>query len=88
LAKNPSAVDAGDYSRVAAICQYPKSDIRILVLVLMIALLVYCLLEYLVRQAQRQLTGRVLLEVLAGYTVVRLRFADGRQLWTFPELTA
>ena len=29
-----------------------------LVLILMIALLIYCLLEYLVRQAQRQLTGR------------------------------
>ena len=35
-----------------------------LVLVLMIALLIYCLLEYLVRQAQRQLTGRTLLEPL------------------------
>ena len=59
-----------------------------LVLVLMIALLLYCLLEYLVRQAQRQLTGRALLEAFAGYTVVLLRFADGSQLWTFPELTA
>jgi transposase len=59
-----------------------------LVLVLMIALLVYCLLEYLVRQAQRHLTGRALLEAFAGYTIVLLRFADGSQLWTFPELTA
>ena len=59
-----------------------------LVLVLMIALLIYCLLEYLVRQAQRQLTGRALLEAFASYTVVLLRFADGSQLWTFPELTA
>jgi transposase len=58
-----------------------------LVLVLMIALLIYCLLEYLVRQAQRQLTGRALLEAFAGYTVVLLRFTDGSQLWTFPELT-
>ncbi len=59
-----------------------------LVLVLMIALLIYCLLEYLVRQAQRQLTGRALLAAFASYTVVLLRFADGSQLWTFPELTA
>jgi transposase len=59
-----------------------------LVLVLMIALLIYCLLEYLVRQSQRQLTGRALLEAFAGYTAVLLRFADGSQLWTFPELTA
>ena len=59
-----------------------------LVLVLLIALLVYCLLEYLARQAQRQFTGRTLLEAFAGYTVVRLRFADGSQLWTFPDLTA
>ena len=59
-----------------------------LVLVLMIALLVYCLLEYLMRQAQRHLTGRALLEAFAGYTIVLLRFADGSQLWTFPELTA
>lgn len=59
-----------------------------LVLVLMIALLIYCLLEHLVRQAQRQLTGRALLEAFAGYTIVLLRFADGSQLWTFPELTA
>jgi transposase len=58
-----------------------------LVLVLMIALLVYCLLEYLVRQAQRHLTGRALLDVFAAYTIVLLRFADGSQLWTFPELT-
>jgi len=59
-----------------------------LVLVLMIALLVYCLLEYLVRQAQRHLTGRALLDFFAAYTIVLLRFADGSQLWTFPELTA
>jgi transposase len=59
-----------------------------LVLVLMIALLIYCLLEYLVRQAQRQLTGRALLEAFASYTVVLLRFADGSQVWTYPELTA
>lgn len=59
-----------------------------LVLVLMIALLIYCLLEYLVRQAQRQLTGRALLDAFASYTVVLLRFADGSQLWTFPEPTA
>jgi transposase len=58
-----------------------------LVLVLMMALLIYCLLEYLVRRAQRQLTGRALLETFAGYTIVLLRFADGSQLWTFPELT-
>ena len=59
-----------------------------LVLVLMIALLIYCLLEHLVRLAQRQLTGRNLLNAFAGYSVVLLRFADGSQLWTFPELTA
>ena len=45
----------------------------------MIAVLLYRLLEYLVRQAQRQLTGRALLEAFAGYTVVLLRFADGSQ---------
>lgn len=58
-----------------------------LVLVLMLALLIYCLLEHLARQAQRHLTGRAVLEVFAAYTVVLLRFADGSQLWTFPELT-
>ena len=58
-----------------------------LVLVLMVALLIYCLLEYRVRQAQRQLTGRALLDAFAGYSVVLLRFADASQLWTFPELT-
>ena len=58
-----------------------------LVLVLMIALLIYCLLEYLARQAQRQLTGKAVLEAFAAYTVVRLRFSDGSQLWTYPELT-
>ena len=59
-----------------------------LILVLMIALLIYCLLEYLARQAQRQLTGRALLEAFATYTVVLLRFSDDSQLWTFPEPTA
>ena len=58
-----------------------------LVLVLMLALLIYCLLEYLVRQAQRQITGRTLLGAFADYTVVLLRFADGSQMWTFPEPT-
>jgi transposase len=58
-----------------------------LVLVLMIALLIYCLLEYLARQAQRQLTGRALLEAFAAYTVVLLRFSDASQLWTYPALT-
>jgi transposase len=58
-----------------------------LVLVLMIALLIYCLLEYLARQAQRQLTGKALLEAFAAYTVVLLRFSDESQLWTFPELS-
>lgn len=59
-----------------------------LVLVLMIALLVYCLLEHLVRQAQRRLTGRAVLAAFTTYTVVLLRFADGSQFWTYPELTA
>lgn len=58
-----------------------------LVLVLMVALLVYCLLEHLVRQAQRQLTGRALLEAFAGYSVVLVRFSDGSQLWLYPDLT-
>jgi transposase len=58
-----------------------------LVLVVMLALLIYCLLEYLVRQAQRQTTGRTVLELFASYTVVLLQFADGTRLWTFPELT-
>ena len=57
-----------------------------LVLVVMIALLVYCLLEHLVRQAQRHLTGRALLETFANYTVVLVSFADGSQAWTYPEL--
>ena len=57
-----------------------------LVLVVMLALLIYCLLEYLVRQAQRQITARTLLELFASYTVVLLQFADGSRLWTFPEL--
>lgn len=58
-----------------------------LVLVLMVALLVYCLLEHLVRQAQRQLTGRALLEAFASYSVVLVRFGDGSQLWLYPDLT-
>lgn len=58
-----------------------------LVLVVMLALLIYCLLEYLVRQLQRQITGRALLELFASYTVVLLQFVDGSRLWTFPELT-
>jgi len=57
-----------------------------LVLVVMIALLVYCLLEHLVRQAQRHLTGRTWLELFANYTVVWVRFADESQMWTYPEL--
>jgi transposase len=57
-----------------------------LVLVVMIALLVYCLLEHLVRQAQRHLTGRALLELFANYTVVLVSFSDGSQMWTYPEL--
>jgi transposase len=59
-----------------------------LVLVVMLALLVYCLLEHLVRQAQRSLTGRALLELFRSYTVVLLQFADGSRVWTFPELTS
>jgi transposase len=58
-----------------------------LVLILMIALLIYCLLEHLVRQAQRHLTGRALLDAFASYTVVLLRFADGSQVWTYAQLT-
>lgn len=57
-----------------------------LVLVVMIALLVYCLLEHLVRQAQRRLTGRALLEIFTNYTVVLVSFADGSQIWAYPEL--
>jgi transposase len=57
-----------------------------LVLVVMIALLVYCLLEHLVREAQRHLTGRTLLEMFANYTVVLVSFADGSQMWAYPEL--
>lgn len=59
-----------------------------LVLVVMLALLVYCLLEHLVRQAQRYLTGRTLLELFRSYTVVLLQFADGSRVWTYPELTS
>ena len=54
----------------------------------MLALLVYCLLEHLVRQAQRYLTGRALLELFRSYTVVLLQFADGSRVWTYPELTS
>lgn len=57
-----------------------------LVLVVMIALLVYCLLEHLVRQAHRHWSGRVLLDMFAHYTVVLVRFADGSQIWAYPEL--
>ncbi len=59
-----------------------------LVLIVMLALLVYCLLEHLVRQAQYHLAGRTILETFAAYTVVLLQFADGSHLWTYPELTA
>ena len=58
-----------------------------LVLVVMLALLIYCLLEHLVRQAQRYLTGRALLELFSSYTVVLLQFTDGSRLWTYPKLT-
>lgn len=58
-----------------------------LVLVVMIALLVYCLLEHLVRQAQRHLTGRAILDLFASYTLVLIRFADGSQIWLYPELS-
>ncbi len=54
----------------------------------MIALLVYCLLEYLARQAQRQVTGRAVFELFAKYTVVHVNFADGSQLWTYPKLAS
>ncbi|MBI5030992.1 MAG: IS1634 family transposase [Chloroflexi bacterium] len=53
--------------------------------VAMIALLVYCLLEHLARQAQRQVMGRILLELFANYTVVLVSFADASQVWTYPE---
>ncbi len=58
-----------------------------LVLIVMLALLVYCLLEHLVRQTQRHLSGHAILETFATYTVVLLQFADGSHLWTHPELT-
>ena len=57
-----------------------------LVLIVMIALLVYCLLEHLVRTAQQHLTGRTLLEMFANYTVVLVSFADGSRMWAYPEL--
>jgi len=40
-----------------------------------------------VRQAQRHLTGRALLEAFAGYSVVLVRFGDGSQLWLHSDLT-
>ncbi len=58
-----------------------------LVLIVLLALLVYCLLEHLVRQAQRHLTGRSLLDLFAPYAVVHLQFADGSGLWAYPALT-
>jgi transposase len=57
-----------------------------LVLIIMLALLVYCVLEHLVRQAQRSLTGRAILDAFGSYAVVLLRFADGSALWTYPQL--
>ena len=57
-----------------------------LVLIIMLALLVYCLLEHLVRQTQRSLTGRAILDIFALYSVVLLRLADGSALWTYPDL--
>ena len=57
-----------------------------LVLTIMLALLVYCLLEHLVQQAQRSLTGRAILDSFAGYSVILLRFAENSALWTYPEL--
>lgn len=59
-----------------------------LVLVIMIALLVYCLLEHLARQAQRQVTGRTVLELFGNYTVVLVSFSDASQMWVYPELTS
>jgi transposase len=58
-----------------------------LVLIILLALLVYCLLEHLVRQAQRHLTGRAILDAFATYAVVWLRFTDESAMWTYPELT-
>jgi len=58
-----------------------------LVLIIMLALLVYCVLEHLVRQTQRSLTGRAILDIFALYSVVLQRFADGSALWTYPDLT-
>ena len=40
------------------------------------------------RERQAIASGRALLKAFPGYTVARLRFADGSQLWTFPALTA
>ena len=58
-----------------------------LVLVVMIALLVYCLLEHLARQAQHLLTGRAILDLFTSYTVVLVCFADNSQIWLYPELS-
>jgi hypothetical protein len=46
-----------------------------------------------VRQAQRYLTGRAILEIFASYTClpegkdVLVRFADGSQMWLSPEMS-
>lgn len=58
-----------------------------LVLVVMLALLVYCLLEHLARQAQRHVTGRTLLAAFADYTLVQVSFRDGSTLWLYPDLS-
>ena len=72
--------------QVHPLCLHKDERLVSLVLVVMIALLVYCLLEHLVREAQRHLTGRALLELFANYTVVLVSFADGSHRWTYPEL--
>lgn len=53
----------------------------------MIALLVYCLLEHLARQAQHLLTGRAILDLFTSYAVVLVCFADHSQIWLYPELS-
>jgi transposase len=58
-----------------------------LVLVVMLALLVYCLLEHLARQAQRHVTGRSLLAAFADYTLVQVSFRDGSSRWLYPDLS-
>lgn len=72
--------------QIHPLCLHKDERLVSLVLVVMIALLVYCLLEHLVRQAQRHLTGRALLEMFANYTVVLVSFADGSRIWAYPEL--